>query len=994
MNQDALPPMGSHAVKALADQLTGPAAMLLAQAQVGLMVIGRSGLLYANEAALRMFQAEVQDIADFDLMDCVSDVDRAQVGEQLHRRLQGEAGYLWDVRCRRRDGSTFVARIFGQPVDVAGESADLVTLTDISETQAALRQAEWAADMLARSESLSRSGSFEIQWPEGTVRASSGLVALVGACALSCSQRPESVDQLPWVPAEDRERVAAAWRAARPDEAFELQHRLRTCEGEELQVIHRGVLQTRTDLPGGLMGVGFVQDITQQQEAERRIQELANYDEVTGLPNRSYFLSQVELRTQIARWDKRGFSLMAVEVPQVAELRSKLGFGAGDALAMTLAARLSRLVREHEMVAHMGGTEFAFLTALHEEAQSAGAVDAIRQRARDLQCELQTAVHVGAAEVFPQCRIGVAMFPADGGGATALLEAAETACLAAEAAGGIAFARPEANAAAVREMQMASALRHAIGRDELYVVYQPQVDLEHGVIVGAEALLRWRSSAWGEVPPVEFIPVAERSGLIGEIGHWVLTQVCLQNAAWRQKGLPSIRLAVNVSPLQLRHGDFAGEVQRVLLETGADPRGLGIEITESALMDSPEQAATMLEQLKSLGIEISLDDFGTGFSSLSALRRLPIDVVKVDRSFIHDITATSEGVSVTRAIITMARGLQMKVLAEGVETENQLSLLVARGCDQIQGYWFSRPVLVEALEEMLRTGKRLPDGLTRRRQRVRTLLLVDDEENILAALKRLFRRDGYRVLAAPNPLEALELLKQHDVDVILSDQRMPGMTGVQFLHEAQRLYPDTVRMTLSGFTDLQSIIDAVNEGAISKFLTKPWDDERLRAHVAEAFRRKELADENRRLSEEVAGTNAELASVNSRLSAALARQREQAMLLQASAGGVRDILDELPLAVLGIDPDGLLVYANCRAQSFFRPPDLVLGLPVGPLVTDLLDRLDQRDDCDRRAPPETVEINGVTCTLWSRPLLNEAGQPRGQVLLCLTETLVACHEPV
>ena len=272
-------------------------------------------------------------------------------------------------------------------------------------------------------------------------------------------------------------------------------------------------------------------------------------------------------------------------------------------------------------------------------------------------------------------------------------------------------------------------------------------------------------------------------------------------------------------------------------------------------MEDSQHAAQVLHALKAIGFEIALDDFGTGYSSLSRLHQMPIDVVKIDRSFVSDVTAATEDASVTRAIITMAHSLQLLVLAEGVENELQLGLLAANGCDLIQGYYFSKPVPADAIETMLREDRRLPEQFMTRSNRGRTVLLVDDEEHILSCLEQLLRGDGYRIVRAHSAAEGLQRLADTPIDVIVSDQRMPGMTGVEFLRRARHLYPSTVRIVLSGFTDLQSITDAVNEGAVCKFLTKPWDNERLRAHVAEAFQQKEMVDENRRLAREGESAN-------------------------------------------------------------------------------------------------------------------------------------------
>lgn len=535
---------------------------------------------------------------------------------------------------------------------------------------------------------------------------------------------------------------------------------------------------------------------------------------------------------------------------------------------------------------------------------------------------------------------------------------------------------------ALREQQLGAALCQAIARDELRLLYQPQVSLESGEIVGVEALMRWTSAEFGEVSPGEFIPLAERCGCMNTIGAWSLRQACLQTVAWQSAGLRPLRIAVNISPVQFRQGDLARDVQAALIETGADPSDLGIEVTETALMSDPGRAKAALRELRAIGVQISLDDFGTGASSLSALQSMPIDMVNVDRTFVPDVTASPESVSVTRAIITMAHGMQLRVLAEGVETEGQLSLLAANGCDQIQGHYFSRPVPAGQIEAMVREPKVLPARYLRRRERQRTLLLVDDEENILSALKRLFRREGYQIVTAGGGEEGLQRLAEQPVDVIVSDQRMPGMSGIEFLRRAKALYPDTVRLTLSGFTELQSIIDAVNEGAIYKFLTKPWDDNLLRSHVAEAFRLKELADENKRLTAQVAHANAELEALSLRLSGLLEAQREQSDLLAASAAGARKMLDDLPLAVLGLDPEGLIAYAN-RAAVQLLPQVLDA---IGGMADDVFPALlGQR--LPEASPTVDLRIEGRAYRALTQPMdpAGAAGQERGRLVLLVPQ---------
>lgn len=498
-----------------------------------------------------------------------------------------------------------------------------------------------------------------------------------------------------------------------------------------------------------------------------------------------------------------------------------------------------------------------------------------------------------------------------------------TSAEAAEPHSGLALqARPDA---AARRAVVAARLHDVVQRGELSLLYQPQVDLRSGAMYGVEALLRWHSPELGSVSPTEFIEVAEQTGQIVPIGDWVLRTACAQAAAWRRAGLGHLRVSVNVSPVQFAQGDLAQQVQSALLGADAEPGMLGVEITESMLVADVAKAARALHALRAIGVQISLDDFGTGYSNLSVLCTLPIDVIKIDRSYVHDVTAAPAQVSITRAVITMAHSLQMKVLAEGVETEGQMALLVANRCDAMQGFYASPPVRAAEIEARWREPSRLPAKYFSSVPRQRTLLLVDDEEGIIAALRRLLRRGGYQIVTANSGAEGLQRLAESEVDVIVSDQRMPGMAGVDFLRRAKQLYPDTIRIVLSGYTELQSITEAINEGAIYKFLTKPWEDDLLRANIEEAFRQKEMADENRRLNREVRTANQELAAVNLRLQETLDAEHERLSLSERRSTSALEVLRCIPVPLIGVDEDGMIAFVNHDAEALLVDCGPLLG---------------------------------------------------------------------
>ncbi len=375
----------------------------------------------------------------------------------------------------------------------------------------------------------------------------------------------------------------------------------------------------------------------------------------------------------------------------------------------------------------------------------------------------------------------------------------------------------------------------AIPNGELKLRYQPLVSARDGHVVGMEALLRWQSPTLGMLVPERFMRTAERLGIIVQIGTWVLEGALKQARLWRDQGFDDFTIAVNVSTLQLLRPNFFAEVMGLIQAAGVPAQMLTLEINESALTNNVNFVHETLANLRNEGISLSLDNFGTGDSSLSALVRYPVDKLKIDRSFIKSAPAGNREAAIARAIIAMGHQLGMTVIANGVESQAQLGFLRRNDCDVFQGYLFGEPMSADAAGMTLRRRYLRPEAFAETRPD-RTLLLLDDEENVLRSLVRLFRRDGYRILAAGNVRDAFDLLAINDVQVILSDQRMSDMSGTEFLGRVKMLYPDTIRLVLSGYTDLNTVTDAINRGAIYRFLTKPWNDDELRKHIHQAFR--------------------------------------------------------------------------------------------------------------------------------------------------------------
>jgi diguanylate cyclase (GGDEF)-like protein/PAS domain S-box-containing protein len=582
-----------------------------------------------------------------------------------------------------------------------------------------------------------------------------------------------------------------------------------------------------------------LQDISERKRYLEQLERKSNFDDLTGLPNRN--LLNDRLAHAIERCRKEGGSVvvLTINLDRFKSINDSLGHAAGDQVLREVAERLSRRVRKMDTLARLEGDDFVLVTEATED-------EASTKLAQPLLELLAPPFHLAEREFFLTGSIGIALFPKDGDNGESLLKNASAAMYKAKAGGGdrFNFYAAEMNARSLERLDMENGLRRALDRDELLVYYQPQLSLRTGEIIGAEALVRWQHPERGLVMPGEFIPLAEDSGLIVPLGEWVLRHACAQNKAWQDAGLPPITVAVNMSARQFAAQDVVLLAGAILRETGLAPNYLELELTESVVMADADAFIKATEQLKGLSITLSIDDFGTGFSSLAYLRRFAIDRLKIDQSFVREITNDANSAAIALAIISLAHSLKLAVIAEGVETEAQLNFLRRRDCDEMQGYFFSRPVPAEQFEQLLRERRKLAFS-SEAQLPSRTLLLVDDEPGILSSLKRLFRRDGYTLLTAESGMEALELLASNDVGVVISDARMPQMSGGEFLGKVRELYPDIVRMMLSGYTDLKSVTNAVNRGELFSFLTKPWDDAELLETVRDAFHHYELRHKGR-----------------------------------------------------------------------------------------------------------------------------------------------------
>ena len=595
----------------------------------------------------------------------------------------------------------------------------------------------------------------------------------------------------------------------------------------------RSVIWSSTMLPRADGSVQYVvtagMDVTELRRAEESLRYLSNFDRETGLPN------DVLLRDRVRQMQARvidgkpllGYMLLRLTRLQV--IRASVGLEAEQALLRQAAGRLGELQDADLTVARTGERTFTLAALRANEAELAALARQVLERMDQAFAHEDEEVHLDPC-------IGIALFPNDADDYDGLTQDAEAALQRALASKDerYAFYRPELNDGVYERYRFENALRRALERDELIVYYQPQASLATGQLIGFEALLRWQHPELGLIPPGRFIGLAEETGMVLPIGERVLRLACHQSVAWQREGLRAVPVSVNLSARQFSER-IVDTVAKTLADTGLEPKLLELELTESASMEDPQKTVDILCKLKEMGVRLAIDDFGTGYSNLNYLKRFPVDRLKLDQSFVRDLTSDPDDLAIARAVIAMGHGLRLDVIAEGVETEGQLALLAQHGCDEVQGYLFGRPAAPDDCGRMLREEKSLALDKLQPQPYRRTLLYVDDEVNLLAAIRRAMRQSGYRVLVASSAREAFEILATTEVGVIVCDQRMRGMSGTEFLARVKQMYPLAVRMVLSGYTDLQSVTDAVNRGAIFKFLTKPWIDTELDEAVREAF---------------------------------------------------------------------------------------------------------------------------------------------------------------
>lgn len=561
---------------------------------------------------------------------------------------------------------------------------------------------------LVKAQRLARLGSWEWDAARREFRCSEELFQILNR--KSCDNRLSFDDFSKMVHRDERNSVAMAMAfALKRQQPLNRNFRIVLEDGTE-RILH-GQSDGESGASAGQAPVnGTFQDITERCRAEEQIRRLVNYDDLTGLPNRTLFKEILEKAIGRAKRENTLVAVLFLDLDKFQRVNDILGPNAGDALLKLVAERLLRVVREGDTIARsispefqslslarLGGDEFTLLL------DNIPTVDVVGRVAGRVLETLTAAYHLDGSPLYSSASIGIAVFPSDGDDVDSLMRNGDSAMNYAKELGrsNYQFYCESFNSMVLQKLSLENSLRTAIEKKQLFLHYQPQLDIRTRRVIGMEALIRWHHPEKGVISPAQFIPIAEESGLILGIGEWVFREVCQQNKSWQRAGIGFFKVAVNLSGKQFSQKDFVPQLTAIIEETGIDPRYVELELTESILVEDVEKHLSTMKELKKIGFKLAIDDFGTGYSSLNYLKRFPLDILKIDKSFVVDVTTNADDAAITGAIIAMASTLQLDVIAEGVEGQDQVSWLQQHGCSLMQGYHFSRPLPADQIPNFM-----------------------------------------------------------------------------------------------------------------------------------------------------------------------------------------------------------------------------------------------------------------------------------------------------
>jgi diguanylate cyclase (GGDEF)-like protein/PAS domain S-box-containing protein len=665
---------------------------------VGIYLIQGGIFTYVNPKFSEIFGYEREELVFKKITDLIHVKDHDMVIENIGRRLMGETKSLrYEFRGMKKDQTVIEIEVVGKHIIYKGKPAIIGSAMDITERKEnseRLRMAQKVFENTIEGIAITDVHGI-IQMVNPAFTAITGYTPKEAIGRSPRVLKSEHHDQLFYKDMWDSLIGTGSWKG-------EIWNRRKNGETYPEWLTISAIKNDHGDTTHY---ISIFNDITEHMQREEHIKHLAYHDALTGLPNKFLFGDRLNLAITHAQYHKHMLAVMVLDVDRFKRINDTLGHAIGDMVIQIVADRLSRCIEEGDTLSRLGGDEFMFIL---EEIKGIQDVTKIIHKIFDT---LSYPLHVQEHELHITGSIGISMYPSDGKDLDTLVKNADTAMYRAKELGknNYQMYTPTMNEKAIVHLTMENDLRKAIERDELTLYYQPKVDIQSGKLIGAEALVRWNHPERGRISPGEFIPLAEETGLIEPLGQWVLRRACCQIRQWQLEKSYDIHVSVNLSPRQFQNRNLVEHIMGVIDETEIDPKYIELEITESCAMENPDHTIRLLQRLKEKGFTFSIDDFGTGYSSLSVLKKFPIDMLKIDQSFMRDLTKNEDDRAIVLAMISMAHSMKLKVVAEGVETFEELSFLMDNQCDLLQGYLYSPPVPPEAFEKLWGKSMNLHD---------------------------------------------------------------------------------------------------------------------------------------------------------------------------------------------------------------------------------------------------------------------------------------------